>query len=159
MAPAPAARDQMAADLLAQKKGAAQIARHDGVPLRPGHVDRELAQVAAGIVDEQIEMAECRNDVGHGALDAGLRAEIEHEGHDPHTGGFEPRRGGVEVFGAGRRHRDVEPVAGKRQGGRRADAIGRAGHERGFLVGRSVHIAVVTAHRHGGQRRRRRATE
>ena len=65
--------------MLAEEKGAAQVARHDGIPFRPGHVDGELAQIAARIVDEEVDLAECRRDIGDGALDAELRAEVEHD--------------------------------------------------------------------------------
>ncbi len=49
------------------------------------HIDRELAQIGAGIVDQEIEPAERRDDVGHRALDARLRAQVEDERQHPHA--------------------------------------------------------------------------
>ena len=57
--PLPAAMNG-AADLLGEKEGAAQIDVHQRVPLVRRDIDRELAQIGAGIVDQQIEPAQAR---------------------------------------------------------------------------------------------------
>ena len=63
----------------ATKKATAQIGVEDRVPVVPGHVQRGLADVAAGIVHENVDMAEgvfgCRRHV----LDAALIAHIQFE--------------------------------------------------------------------------------
>ena len=64
------------------------------------------------------------------AVDARLRAQVEGEWHDPHTRRFELPHNRVEVFSAGRRHRDVEAIARQRQRRGRSDAIRRAGDKR-----------------------------
>ena len=53
----PALLDQVPPNLLGHEKAAGQVGRDHLVPLRPGDLYRALAEIGAGIVDEQIEMA------------------------------------------------------------------------------------------------------
>ena len=58
-----------------------------------------------------------------------------------HAERFELCHRALEVLGAGRRHRHVEAVARERQRRRRADPVGGARDECGFLFVRSIHVA------------------
>src|SRR3954463_2583991 len=57
-----------------------------------------LRRFAPGIVDQEIKLAERRYGVGHRALDARLRAQVEREWHDPRTRRFELPHNRLEVF-------------------------------------------------------------
>src|SRR4029077_2128863 len=82
-----------------------------------------LRRLLPALLNEQVDPSECRGDIRHCALDAGLRTEIEHQDDRLHAERFELCDGAIEVFGAGCRHRDIEAVAGERQGGRGADSV------------------------------------
>ncbi len=61
--------------------GALEIDIDDVVPFRPGHLDRGLEQCTAGIVDQNVDVAEGFDRGGEGLRDNGLAAQIELHRH------------------------------------------------------------------------------
>ena len=74
-----AVRNHAPRDRLRDEEAAAQIGVENDVPVVPGDVERGLANVAAGIVDEDVNLAEGGFGLGRHALDALLVAHIKLE--------------------------------------------------------------------------------
>ncbi len=70
--PAVAARDHLLRHRLCDEEGAAQVGVDHKVPIVPGHVDGGLAHVAAGVVDEDVDLAV----VGMRGFDHGPNAAV-----------------------------------------------------------------------------------
>ena len=64
---------------LGDKEAAAQIGIEDQVPIVPGHIERRLAHIAAGIVDQDVDLAAGCLGIRCHALDARLFADIQAE--------------------------------------------------------------------------------
>ena len=77
-----AARNHVPGDGLSDEERAAEVGVENGVPIVPGDVGGALADVAAGIVDEDIDLAKLMERVGDGGFDARLVADIEFDGCD-----------------------------------------------------------------------------
>ncbi|MNC92392.1 hypothetical protein D3C83_88100 [compost metagenome] len=71
----------MPAYLLGQKKGPGKIRADYRIPFRGGHIQSQPAQRDTGIVDEQIDAAQCAENFGDRALDAGVRPHVQCHRH------------------------------------------------------------------------------
>jgi hypothetical protein len=91
-----AALHHAAGDGLRGEEDTAEIGVEDQVPIVPGHFERGLANVAAGVVDEDVEPA-CGGPRGiGGGFDARLLADIKHDRPRLAAEGFDLGDGGIE---------------------------------------------------------------
>src|SRR5579884_3927855 len=74
---------------LRHEKTSAKIRVKNQVPIIPGDVESGLAYIASGVVDENIDAAECFVCPGGHALDALLIADVKFEGNSPATEGLD----------------------------------------------------------------------
>ena len=98
-------------------------------PLRRRHVDRELTQIGAGIVDQHVETAEGHDLCADRLFDARRERRSRTSGNARAPSGKSLRNGPRQIFGARRGERDIVALAREGQRRRGADAVGGAGHE------------------------------
>ena len=114
----------------ATKKRAAQVGVENGIPVVPGHIERRLANVAAGVVDQDIDLAEVRLDGRHRSLNAGMIAhvQIDRKCLSAERLNFrgERRQGPLVAAGDGQ----IGPGAGQRARKILAQATAGTGHQR-----------------------------
>ena len=86
---AAAVRDHLPRHRLRDEERAAKVRVEDQIPIIPGHVDRLLPHVAAGVVHENVEARVRFRRVADHAADARLIAHVELERHGPASHGFD----------------------------------------------------------------------
>ena len=80
MTPGLFARDAGAAEQLREEERALEVGVDHVVPFGVGDVDHGLEQRAAGVVDQEVEVAQFFRRALERGLDAVLRAQIERDG-------------------------------------------------------------------------------
>src|SRR5580700_8402339 len=78
-----AARDHPARHGLSDKKTAAQIGLQNQIPVFPRHVERRFAHIAAGVVHQNIQMAESSFRRSNHFLDARMSADVQLRAKSP----------------------------------------------------------------------------
>ncbi len=96
-------------------------------------LDRFTAQIDAGIIDQDVDLAECLDGVGRRLLDARLRAQIEFKADRLLPGFADSCQSRGKIALARRRHHEIKAVARQRYRSRSTHAIGSACNQRGFL--------------------------
>ena len=136
-----------ARDGLRDEEGAAQIGVEHQVPVVPGDVERGLAHVAAGVVDQDVNLAERRSGCFRHVADAGLVADIERERERAAAEGFDL---GLEGRQVGRIAAGDDQVGARAGEGAReilAEAAARAGDD-GDLAGEIERAELASLMRH-----------
>ena len=120
---------------LAIRKGRASVGGEHRVPLLDGDVFERLGFEDAGVVDEEVELAELFDDRGDGLLDALGVAQIAADGQRVDVVGGERADG---LFRLGLRAEvgdgDVRSAFGQGEGDGTADTLGRSGDEHGLSL-------------------------
>jgi hypothetical protein len=81
----------MSGDLLGDEEAAAQVGVEDEVPVVPGDLECGFADVASGVVDEDVDLADGFVGRGGHGLNAFLIAYVEGEGDGAAAEGFDLR--------------------------------------------------------------------
>ncbi len=129
-----AALDHTAGDGLGDEEAAAQVGVEDEVPVVPGDVESGLADVAAGIVDEDVNRAEGGFGFFGEALDAGGVADVEFQRDGAAAEGVDLGFEVGECFAAAAGEDEVGSGAGEGAGEVLAEAAAGSGDE-GDLAG------------------------
>ena len=124
----------MSANLLGEEKRSRQIGGHEAVPFLARDIDRLAAKIGAGIVHQDVNLAELFDGFDDRAFDAFLLAQIQFDANRPAAGARDVSQHHIEILGSRRSEREREAVARERNGRGGAHAIGSAGDERDPLV-------------------------
>lgn len=120
----------MAANLLGEEKRSRQIGGHEVVPVLARDIDRLAAKIGAGIVHQDVNLAEFYSGFDDHVFDAVLLAQIQLETKRPAAGADDVSQYHIEILRSRRGEREREAVARERKGRGGAHAVGSAGDER-----------------------------
>src|SRR5262249_6250573 len=114
-------------------EGAVEVVANDGVPALDRERQRRGGKLAAGVVDENIDLAEAIEDLPDQRLHLGRLADVAGEG-DRLTFLTQLRDPGIEVLGLARGDHHLGPELEHFHGGGLADAGASSGYERDLAL-------------------------